>query len=350
MSKQLKIAFHVYSFSFRGTEQAIECYSNKNETLLNNKSIIVAPAKHDERNNMDVIIKFMNRFQVFLYNDYEHLTNILKKENVNGLYIIKSGDKDELTNYFLNAEKNNKINIPLLIHCVYTVNESHGLVYAGVSQAVVKNSKYDFVPHMITLTDQNKTIDLRKELNISKEAIIFGRHGGADTFNLPIFNNPSLVETLLKILNDNPNVYFAFMSRPYILNNINHPRILYFNVNIEPIVKRSFISMCDAMIHCQILGESQGLSVLEFSAMNKPVITWNGGQKIQHLDNLGNKAILYNNMEELYNILTTFKKENYNRGDNYWNVALPRYNDINVMKKFDQVFLKPLRNLYNISN
>lgn len=339
---KLKIAFHIYSFSFRGTEQSTLCYSHKNETLLNNKSIIVAPAKHDERNNIDVIMNFINRFQVFLYNDYKHLVNILKRENVNGLYIIKSGNKDELTNYF----EYNKINIPLLIHCVYKVNEPHGLMYAGVSEEVVKNSKYDFVPHMISLMESPKVIDLRTRLNIPKEAIIFGRHGGADTFSIPIFTNPSLVETLLKVLNNNPNVYFAFMSRPYILNNINHPRILYFNVNIEPIFKRSFINMCNAMIHCQILGESQGLSVLEFSCLNKPVITWNSGQMIQHLKNLRDKAILYNNMEELYNILVNFKKENYDKGDNYWNVALPKYNDINVMKKFDQVFLEPLKKLF----
>ena len=339
-NKQLKISFNVYSFSFRGSEVCLYDYADKNETLLNNKSIIVCPKKFDERNNMDVILKFMNRFEVFLYDDYKELVEILQKEKINGLYIIKYGDKDELSNYF----EMNKINIPLLIHCVYKVEQPHGLVYCGVSEEVVKNTKYEFVPHMITLNPNEKTIDLRKQLKIPKQAIIFGRHGGLDTFSLPSFNNPSLVETLLKVLNDNPNIYFAFMPRPYILNNVNHPRVLCFDVSIDPFVKRSFIDMCDCMIHCCWMGESFGISVLEFSAMNKAVITWNGGTLKQHLKNLGDKAILYNDMSELYNILTTYKKENnISLGVNKnLNVAL-KYNDVNVMKKFDKVFLQPIK-------
>lgn len=338
---QLKIAFHVYSFSFRGSESCLYDYSDKNETLLNNKSIIVCPKKFDERNNINVIMKFINRFQVFLYNDYEELVHFLKQEKVNGLYIIKYGNKDELTNYF----EENKINIPLLIHSVYKMDEPHGTIYAGVSEEVVKNTKYDFVPHMITINEGNcKTINFREQLKIPKGAIIFGRHGGLDTFSLPSFNNPSLVETLLKILNDNSNVYFAFMPRPYILNNIDHPRILYFDIHIDPLVKRSFINMCDSMIHCCWMGESFGISILEFSAMNKPVITWNGGTITQHLRNLENKGILYNNMNELYNIIINFNNFK-KKDDNEWNIALPKYSDENVMKKFNQVFLEPLRDL-----
>jgi glycosyltransferase involved in cell wall biosynthesis len=340
MSKQLKIAFNVDSFSFRGTEESSFCYSHKNEILLNNKSIIVCPNKLDERNNLDVIMKFTNRFQVFIYDDYKHLVEILQREKVNGLYIIKSGDKNDLSNYF----ELNKINIPLLIHCVYHVNDPHGLVYCGVSEAVVKNSNYPFVPHIISLMEEAKTINLRKQLKIPENAIIYGRHGGKDTFSLN-FTNPTLVETLLKVLDNNTNIYFAFMPRPFILENINHPRILYFDVNIDPVIKRSFINMCDAMIHACYLGESFGISVLEFSVMNKPVITWSQGTLQQHIKNLRDKAILYNNMEELYNILTTFKKENYINKD--WNVALPQFSDINVMKKFDQVFLQPLIELYH---
>ena len=199
---------------------------------------------------------------------------------------------------------------------------------------------------MITLNETNKIINLRNELKIPKDAIVFGRHGGLDTFNLPnlkLKEKENLEFLLLKILKDNENIHFIFMPRPYILNNINHDRLHYIETSIDPIIKKSFINACDAMIHCQILGESFGISVLEFSRMNKPVITWNGGTMKQHLLNLENKAILYNTYEELYNILVNFKKENYDKGEMYyWNVALPKFNDINVMEKFNNVFLKQL--------
>jgi hypothetical protein len=348
MNKQLTIAFHVYNFSFRGTEVALYDYADKNETILKNKSFIVCPNKLSEINNHDVIMKFSNRFRIFKYKNYDELKYILKSEKVNAMYIIKSGDKDELTNSIENY-------IPLLIHCVYKVNDPHGLIYAGISEEVIKNSKFDFVPHMITplekknneftlpdhrniLRENDGTNNLRKCKNIPKEAIVFGRYGGKDTFFLP-----KIDEVLLKVVNNNSNIYFIFMPAPYVLEKIKHPQIIFHEPpRIDNFDKRKFIETCDAMIHCQILGESFGLSVLEFSSLNKPVITWNGGVMKQHLLNLKDRAILYNTSEELYNLLVNFKKENYNKGENYWNMALPKFNDINVMEKFENVFLKSL--------
>jgi glycosyltransferase involved in cell wall biosynthesis len=330
---RLIIGFHIYNFSYRGTEQCLYDYADKNETILKNKSIIVAPKNKDDRNNIEMIIKFTSRFEIFLYKDYTDLQFFLKNKKANALYIIKSGEKDQLTN--------NLTNIPLLIHCVYRVSDPHGFIYAGVSEEVVKNSDIKFVPHMITLEKKGEMIDLRSKLKIPKEAIVFGRHGGYDTFNLP-----NLKELILKVLNKgndgNENIHFMFMPKPYILHDVIHPRIHYIEPSIDHIVKRSFINACDAMIHCQILGESFGISVLEFSSFNKPVITWSQGTMRQHLRNLENKVILYNTQEELYNILINYKKEKYNKDNNYWNMALPKFNDINVMEKFKKVFLEPL--------
>ena len=204
------------------------------------------------------------------------------------MYVIKSGSKDPLTNYFENI-------IPLLVHCVYKVDDPHGKVYAGVSEEVVgiknnnkndhkdnnndnnnddkndhknnnsdnsnnsvnsdndnknnnnndqpKNSSiFPFVPHMII--KNNQTNNLRKILNIPENAIVFGRHGGLDTFHLTfnseesmitmdmIDNKTKLVELLLKVLNDNPNIYFLFMPKPYILYKVNHPRIISLNISM----------------------------------------------------------------------------------------------------------------------
>lgn len=339
-NKQLTIAFHVYTFSFRGTERALFDYADKNEELLNNKSIIVCSSKFNEINNIGVIMKFMNRFKMFLYDDYNHLVEILHKEKVNGMYFINYGHRDELSNYF----EFNKINIPLLIHCAYMVDQKHGFVYAGASKAVVKdNPSIPYVPHMITFNPNGPIIDYRKDKNIPDTAIVFGRNGGMDTFN-NVPNDISVKDVILKVLDNNQNIHFAFMPCPYILMDVKHPRIHYFdNDGWDSVKQRSFMNMCDAMLHSSFMGETFGISILEFSVMNKPIITWNGGTFKQHIDNLGKKGILYNNMKELYDILVKFKKENYDKGKDYWNVALPKYSDINVMKDFDRVFLDPLK-------
>ena len=61
------------------------------------------------------------------------------------------------------------------------------------------------------------------------------------------------------------------------------------------------------MLHACNLGESNGLSILEFSYCNKPVITWSGAAwHNQHHINLGDKAIIYNDKESLERILNNY--------------------------------------------
>lgn len=380
------IGFYVQCFTYRGTCTALFDYAFYNQTILNNKSIILCnkSALYHIDSKQDVANKFFKSFTCILFDDLQDLNNQLN----NRLYNQQL--TNQLNNQLNNAQLDNNYNIQKLdivycikygtidshftfcnspifpgvktvVHCVFKMDKDnkHGDVYAGVSKSVAnllskdsfdESFKFPYVDHIISLPEI-KT-NLRKEFNIPENAIVFGRLGGTDTFNIPY-----TVDVIKSIISrKNNNIYFIFAVLPDILhplinkenNELNNSRelnkqITKFIISVPSFFdqkrKREFINTCDAMIHASLLGESQGLSILEFSYCNKPVITWNGGQwHKQHLDNLGDYAIKYNNKEELYNILTNFsliKTKNVQ-----FNNVCKQFTPEIVMKKFESVFIK----------
>ena len=72
---------------------------------------------------------------------------IMNRQNILNFYGSKLDlklDSSELYDYQLTKNEDDydvnllNTNIPLLIHCVYKVDDPHGFVYAGVSEEVVK--------------------------------------------------------------------------------------------------------------------------------------------------------------------------------------------------------------------
>lgn len=326
----MKILFHIFNFTFRGTEVVCFDYSHFNKVLLNNESIIGIPRVQSQQENKLVKEKFSEHFQIFYYNDLNDLNMICKRENVDAVYTIKYGINDELI-----------LKIPTFVHCVFTTEQPHGNVYAGVSDSVSKknnhNKIYPVVNHMVYLPDIKS--NYRKELNIPENALVFGRHGGDDTFNIFFVK-----EAILEVLNERKDIYFIFAVKPKMLNDIIHDNIIYLDSFVDMRIKTKFINTCDSMIHASSLGESFGLSILEFSHQNKPVITFRGnGQEwhTQHLSNLGNKAILYNDKNELVHILKNFIPEEYKR-INYKSICDP-FTPKKIMGQFQKVFLDSIK-------
>ena len=315
------IAFHVENFTFRGTEVVNFDYAFYNQTICKNKSIILSPKNknYNASEVEEVKNKFLSHFQVFFYNDID-LEKICIDNKVDLFYVIKYGKQDNLV----------LKTIPTFVHCVFTTNEPHGTFYVGVSDSVSKNNskniKYPVLNHIVYLPSLQT--NYRKELNIPQDALVLGRHGGNDTFNIPFVK-----DGLLELLNEKQNLYLIFCVQPAIFNDIKHPRIIYLQPFSDTRIKRKFINTCDAMIHACSLGESFGLSVLEFAFCGKPVITWNGGSwHQQHLSNLGDKAIKYNNKEELKHIILNFQEVIKNK-DFYINNFSPE----KIMNDFEKL-------------
>jgi hypothetical protein len=60
------------------------------------------------------------------------------------------------------------------------------------------------------------------------------------------------------------------------------------------------------MLHARSRGETFGLSILEFMSKNKPVFTFGRSEEKHHYDLLGGQGFIYNNQEELVNLVVTF--------------------------------------------
>jgi hypothetical protein len=97
-----------------------------------------------------------------------------------------------------------------------------------------------------------------------------------------------------------------------------------------------FINSCDALIHARDRGETFGLTCGEFAICKKPVITYGLAPENEHLLILKEKAVIYNNEKELFDIINTFDKNKYDMNDNGYMFYTPK----NVMNIFNSVFLE----------
>jgi len=311
------IGFHGNQICERGVGIVLYDYAYFNEKILKNKSIIFYNRNYN--NDKEVIKKFEKEFKCYAYNEFSEIDNIIKEENIGYFYNIKYGDRKD------GQLVTNCIN---LIHAVFVV-DPHGEKYATVSKTLADkyNNIVDYVPHMINLPKHND--NMREELKLPTNAIILGRYGGYYSFDLPFVH-----DTIKLFLERDENVYFIFVNTKVFYS---HPRIIYLSKIIDLYQKVKFINTCDAMIHGREIGETFGLSVGEFSYLNKPIITNKSEHMNAHIEILEDRAIIYNNQDELMEILLNIRKKIRSRND--WN-AYDDYTPDKVMQQFKKVYLE----------
>ena len=318
----MNIAFHSNQLCIRGTEVALYDYALFNETLLGNTSYIFAKRINTHHNDELVISKFKKRFgnRVYLYDDFGEVELMIQVHNITHFYAIKAGFNDGIiSRYAIN-----------LMHIVFDVNEPHGDKYIYISQWLsnkMSNGLIEYIPHIIELPKHND--DLREQLNIPKNSIVFGRHGGNDSFNIPY-----VYDVIKQCVNENSNIYFLFMNTDKFYE---HERIIYLDRTENLNKKTEFINTCDAMIHASNVGESFGISICEFLFHDKPVITSSTPTtNMNHLLILKDRGIYYTSKNTLYNIFVNFKRD-YNIN---YSELVKEFNPIDVMNKFNDIFLK----------
>jgi hypothetical protein len=312
----MKIAFHLYQIDVRGTSNAVYNYAHFNEVLFRNNSIIVVPDESFPVNDKIALTCFQNRFPVYFYTSINDMELIIADCDL--FYAIKYGTKDNVVSSVVKT----------VIHCVFDLSEPHGDIYAGVSKTLAnKFNSSLYVPHMVALPPSKTKKNLRKQFDIPETALVFGRHGGRDTFDLELAKT-----AIQRVVADRENIYFIFVNTPCFYS---HERIIHLDKIISDEDKNKFICTCDAMIHAQSLGETFGLSIAEFSVNNKPIITYGG--KVwndAHIHILKENAFYYHTEGELYDTLINFKAD-HNKD---WN-CYKDYNPISVMSLFKIRFI-----------
>ena len=325
---KMNIGFFVRHFTERGTEVAIYDYAKYNEEILNNKSYIICFTEKSQRNigfptERISYDKFNTRFPIIEINSIEEMNQVITQYQLSFFYTLTYGGGNDIYKF---NNKNIWGNCKTIKHCVFDTTYPEGDFYIGISDYL--NSKYKtnypIIPHIVDLPTCNE--NLRNELNIPDNAIVFGRYGGKEEFNILMTQ-----QAIIEYVNNNDNMYFLFMNTtPFYY----HRRIIYLEGTTDLFYKVKFINTCDAMIHSSFLGETFGLSIAEFSIKNKPIITCPTGS-LEHVNILGDKAILYRSKDELLDIFINIKQIIDSRTD--WN-AYEYFSPKNIMELFSNIF------------
>lgn len=325
----MKVAFHSYQLGERGTEICLYKYAKYNREILGNESIIVSTSSRPTA----TLERFNKEFKTILYPDIwindgknDKLRSTLEKtvsqENVDVFYAIKGGEDDGI------MPKNCKS----VAHAVFRTDTPHGDVYAGVCKYIVDKhgGNHPFVDHIVEKIQPTES--LRAKLNIPQDALVFGRHGGKDTFSIPFVKDAVKAAVI-----NRKDVYFLFLNTQKFAD---HDRIIHLPWTKDLIEISNFVNTCDAMLHARMEGEIFPLVVAEFATQNKPIITWDSFDPIYdrgHIEILKDKGIYYKNSQDLLTILISLNKDNIKNID--WDVYKDDYSPSKVMGQFKRIFL-----------
>lgn len=319
----MKVAFHSGYLGFRGTEVALVDYARGNREILGGESLILLPWR-DEVDSHPVVHRMKAVAPVHFYRTEQEREDVLKREKADFFYSIKNGFFDGVVSE----------SVPTGIHAIFRESEFHGDIYAYVSpwlSRVMSHGKSPWVPHMVRLGDPAG--DLREELGIPSSAVVFGRHGGEDSFDLPWVQ-----QTVVKTAQTNPRIHFIFLNTSTFTGVRGLKNIHFLHATPDPAKKRAFLESCDAMLHGRTRGETFGLSCMEFAVAGKKVLTFSGSPERAHLELLGEAAVGYDGAETLASQLLS-PRDDYRLPPAVARELAEKFGPERVMKQFRQVFL-----------
>ena len=318
----MKIGFLSNKLTLRGTEITLYDYADCSEKILGHQSIIITRPRHvvERVSPRDVhpqaYEKFERRFKVDYYINPGDVVEIVKRNNLDVLFIEKAGSWED--GLVFNCCKT-------IIHCVFDTTKPHGTLYTSISDSLNKIMKTNIpvLPNMVRVHPTKE--NFRQEYGIPDDAIVFGSYSGADEYTMDhvkrvvcdVVQNPSF-----------SNIYFIYLNIDRF--GPNSDRLKFFPGTADMEYKRRFINTCDAMLYGRTGGETFGLSCGEFCISGKPVIAKPGERARAHEDLLGNAMIKCSTYSEVLDVVTNWNK--YKRdtsGSPYFN-----YTEENVMGIF----------------
>lgn len=292
-------------------------YAWGNAAILKNESFFLLPSK-DGWEKHPVVEKMRQIAPLRIYRNSDEREGILREEGADFLYAIKNGWNDGVDSRRVTTG----------IHAIFRESEFHGDIYAYVSSwlsQVMAHGKTPWVPHMVRLAAVEE--NLRAELGIPGEAVVFGRHGGDDSFDIPWVQ-----KTLVRVARKNPAVHFLFLNtRTFLREKL--PNLHHLPATADAKRKRAFLNTANAMIHGRQRGETFGLACLEFASLGKPVLTYEKSPEQAHLGVLGAACRTYRDEESLAKLLGAESWETHG-------VEFLEFHPTAVMDRFRNVFFR----------
>lgn len=315
----MRVAFRSAYLGHRGTEVALHDYATEAQKLLNIEPLILLPPA-EPGEPAGVRARFEKDFSWRECGKPDQLEKILQEENCEAFYCLKNGHWDGWMSR----------RIPTWVHAIFPEVQAHGTAYAFVSRWLSETWGHGEVPwvaHMIRPWEEEG--NLRGELGIPVGAKVFGRHGGADSFDLPAAR-----EAVGTVARKHPEIHFVFLNTdPFLFPrpaNVHH---------LEGTADRArvgkFLRTCHAMIHGRRRGETFGMAIAEAAVCGKPAFTWRHSPERNHLHWITDECWRYSDAEELHDKLVHFQP-----GDSTDLSFVGEFAPVQVMKKFREVFLR----------
>jgi hypothetical protein len=318
------LGFHSKQLTERGTEVAMFDYALGAKALLGHDVRVFIPRARTVI--PEVKRRFEEHFDVVLYDSPDEIS-------CDALVVMKRGRPGKVTK-----------TIPELNHAFADVNEPHGHRFAALSDWLARTAQHelrlprgrvlrvpklrkpDVIPYIVTLPEVEE--DMRAELGIPDDAVVFGRHGGVGTFGVEFVRN-----AIRAVVAERRDAWFVLVNVERFVDN---DRVLHVPLLVDRADIRRFVNTCDYMLHAHATGETFGLAPAEFGYVGVPVLTYLDSPRLAHVDFLRDGLLLgYRSHDELVRYLTTLERR-----------TAPVPNDIRelfsperVMATFDEVFL-----------
>ncbi len=317
----MKIIFHSAYWGYRGTEVALYDYAHHAEKILGAESAILV-SREKAALGGTLGERFRQRFPMLEYGSWPEAEEILGAERADMLYTIKNGFFDGVVS----------ARTKTVVHTIFPEADFHGDRYAYLSSWMANTMvgrDEPWIPFMVDLPPPTR--DLRQTLGIPREAVVLGRHGGADSFDIGFAKTE-----VIRAVSQRSDLWVLFLgTAPFGLPS-GVDRIRFLPSTVDPDKKNAFIHACDGMIHARQRGETFGLAVAEFASLGKPVITWDRSPESFHLEALGDGHLRYQDALSLRRILRKFEKESIMASSRYQEICRPTF----AMERFRRYFVE----------
>jgi hypothetical protein len=269
------LGFHTNHLTERGSERAIYDYALALKHMYSIEPRVFVPAASREI-VPEVRRQFAEHFDVVLYKRPDEI-------ECDALYVIKRGRRSCITQ-----------RLPELVHAMFDADEPHGARFATISHWLSRQSrrvvrlprgrsirlprlrKPAYVPHIVEVAEVDG--DLRGELGIPEDAVVFGRHGALRSFSITWVQH-----AVSEALETRPDAWFLLLNTERFLD---HPRVRFLDMTLDRERIRAFVNSCDYMLHARREGESFGIAVAEFAAAGVQILSFAHSRDRAHFEHV----------------------------------------------------------------
>ena len=323
----MRVSFDGGRINERGVAVAMFDYAWHGRALLGVEPVIL----HDVRvaPEPEHVKRFADAFPTLPYDSEEAMQRLIERERIDVAYFLKTRRHDSRT---ARASRT-------AVHEVFRFFDPHGDAYAYISPWLadtMTGGRYPAVPLIVDPLQPSLALrarsNLREHLGVPADALVVGRHGAPDQFNIPFL--PKAIEAALERRKD---LWVLLLNTTRFSD---HPRIVHLPATPDRHDVANFIAACDAGLNGRRVGENFGLALAEFLAQDRPVLVWEGGRDRNHLALVDDPAFIYRTRADLTQKLCALERRDWG---GVWQARIAPFAPPAIMKTFAEVFLAPGR-------